>query len=37
MNPGEPEAMELVVEGVREIIENYNVDGIHFDGLFLSL
>lgn len=34
LNPGEPEAMELVVEGVREIIENYNVDGIHFDDYF---
>ncbi len=34
LNPGEPEAMELVVRGVKEIIENYNVDGIHFDDYF---
>ena len=34
LNPGEPEAMKLVVNGVREIVENYNIDGIHFDDYF---
>lgn len=34
LNPGEPEARKLVVEGVKEIIENYNVAGIHFDDYF---
>lgn len=34
LNPGEPEAMDLVARGVKEIIENYNVDGIHFDDYF---
>ncbi len=33
-NPGIPEARRLIVEGVREIIDNYNVDGIHFDDYF---
>ena len=33
-NPGEPEARELVLNGVVEIINNYNVDGIHFDDYF---
>ncbi|MDR0468491.1 MAG: family 10 glycosylhydrolase [Peptococcaceae bacterium] len=34
LNPGEPEAMRLVVEGVVEIVEKYKVDGIHFDDYF---
>ncbi len=33
-NPGEPEVRELVLNGVKEIINNYNVDGIHFDDYF---
>ena len=33
-NPGSSEAQELIVQGVREIVENYNVDGIHFDDYF---
>lgn len=27
-------ARELIVNGVREIVENYDVDGIHFDDYF---
>lgn len=34
LNPGIPEARALVVDGVREICENYDVDGIHFDDYF---
>ena len=33
-NPGEELARELIIEGVREIVENYDVDGIHFDDYF---
>lgn len=33
-NPGSPAARELILDGVREIIQNYDVDGIHFDDYF---
>ncbi len=33
-NPGIPEVRKLIVDGVMEIIENYDVDGIHFDDYF---
>lgn len=33
-NPGSAAARELIVDGVREIVANYNVDGIHFDDYF---
>lgn len=33
-NPGSPVARELIVAGVREIVEGYDVDGIHFDDYF---
>ncbi|MCL1806126.1 MAG: family 10 glycosylhydrolase [Oscillospiraceae bacterium] len=33
-NPGIPETLELILDGVREIAENYNVDGIHYDDYF---
>jgi uncharacterized lipoprotein YddW (UPF0748 family) len=33
-NPAEPQAMQLIIDGVREIVENYAVDGIHFDDYF---
>ena len=33
-NPGEPEVRELILNGIVEIISNYNVDGIHFDDYF---
>ncbi len=34
LNPGEPEAMDLVVSGAVEIAKNYQVDGIHIDDYF---
>lgn len=34
LNPALPEAAAYVVDGVREIVENYAVDGIHFDDYF---
>lgn len=33
-NPGIPEVRQLIIEGVLEIAENYDVDGIHFDDYF---
>lgn len=33
-NPASQKAQELIVNGVREIVENYDVDGIHFDDYF---
>jgi uncharacterized lipoprotein YddW (UPF0748 family)/N-acetylmuramoyl-L-alanine amidase len=33
-DPGNPDARELVVRGVREIAANYDVDGVHFDDYF---
>ncbi|MDO4587110.1 MAG: family 10 glycosylhydrolase [Planctomycetia bacterium] len=34
LNPGLPEVRELVVSGIAEIVQNYNVDGIHIDDYF---
>ncbi len=33
-DPALPEVRQLVVEGVKEIVANYDVDGIHFDDYF---
>ncbi len=33
-NPASAEARQLITDGVVEIIENYDVDGIHFDDYF---
>ena len=34
LNPAKREARKFIVDGVKEIIENYPVDGIHFDDYF---
>ncbi len=34
LNPAEYEVRELVINGIREILEKYKVDGIHFDDYF---
>ena len=34
LNPSEPSVQELVLSGALEIIENYDIDGIHFDDYF---
>ncbi len=34
LNPALPEVRELVINGIVEIAENYDVDGIHFDDYF---
>ncbi|MBQ2756389.1 MAG: family 10 glycosylhydrolase [Oscillospiraceae bacterium] len=33
-NPASPDAQQLIVNGVKEIVANYDVDGIHFDDYF---
>lgn len=33
-DPGIPEVRQLVMDGIMEIVENYDVDGIHFDDYF---
>lgn len=34
LNPAVPQVRDLIVGGVREIVESYDVDGIHFDDYF---
>lgn len=34
LNPANKTANKLILDGVREIVKNYNVDGIHFDDYF---
>ena len=34
LDPGHPDSRNLVLRGIREILENYAVDGIHFDDYF---
>ena len=33
-NPSKKEVVDLIVEGVREIVDNYEVDGVIFDDYF---
>ena len=34
LNPASSEVRALIIDGIREIIDNYAVDGIHFDDYF---
>ena len=34
LDPGYPEVIKLVTDGVAEIVKNYDIDGIHFDDYF---
>lgn len=34
LNPAESEVRKLVVDGVRELVRGYDLDGIHFDDYF---
>ena len=34
LNPGLPEVRQLVIDGAVEIVQNYDVDGIHLDDYF---
>ena len=33
-NPSKPEVRQLIIDGVEEIVRNYDVDGIHMDDYF---
>lgn len=33
-NPAIPQVRQLIIDGVKEIVTNYEVDGIHFDDYF---
>lgn len=34
LDPASSEVRALIIDGIREIIDNYDVDGIHFDDYF---
>lgn len=34
MNPGEPQSRALILAAVRELLENYDLAGIHYDDYF---
>lgn len=34
LDPGRPESRRLIEDGIRELLENYDLDGIHFDDYF---
>ncbi|MBQ8740254.1 MAG: family 10 glycosylhydrolase [Clostridia bacterium] len=34
LNPASSSVRALIIDGIREIIDNYDVDGIHFDDYF---
>lgn len=34
LNPGEPEVIRFLTDTVRELVDNYDVDAIHFDDYF---
>lgn len=34
LNPSEPAVQKFIVDVIMEIVENYNVDGLHFDDYF---
>ena len=33
-NPASKDVQELIIDGIKEIIDNYNIDGIHLDDYF---
>ena len=34
LNPAESQVQQLIINGVREVVRGYDVDGIHFDDYF---
>ena len=34
LDPGRPESRALIEDGVRELLENYDLDGVHMDDYF---
>lgn len=37
LDPNNEEALDLICNGIAELVQNYNVDGIHFDDYFYSI
>ena len=33
-DPGQPEARQLILDGMLEIVDNYDIDGLHLDDYF---
>ena len=36
-NPSSESVRNLIIQGVKEIVQNYNVDGIHMDDYFILI
>lgn len=34
LNPGEPQVIEYINKSIMEVVENYNIDAVHFDDYF---
>ena len=34
LNPGEPEVIKYITDSVMEVVENYDIDAVHFDDYF---
>lgn len=34
LNPGESQVQSLIINGIREVVSKYDIDGIHFDDYF---
>lgn len=34
INPGIPEARQQIIDSVMEVVQNYNIDGVHMDDYF---
>jgi len=34
LDPGEPDSQKLILDGIRELVTNYDLDGVHFDDYF---
>ncbi len=34
LNPGIPEVQQFIIDTVKEVAENYDIDGVHFDDYF---
>ncbi len=37
LDPNNQEALDLICNGIAELVQNYDVDGIHFDDYFYNL
>lgn len=34
LDPGQPEAQQYIIDSIMEVVENYDIDAIHFDDYF---